>query len=99
MTTRTPDQGERLKLDAFAVLTANREAVIRRAQRALLTVLLETGSETADDVRQLVELPPGIVYTDPKLLDVAAAVETLPAPPPAGWYANGSRRRKCNGYR
>jgi hypothetical protein len=53
-------EGERRKLDAFAVLTANREAVIRRAQRALLTVLLETGSATADDVRELVELPPGI---------------------------------------
>jgi hypothetical protein len=53
-------EGERRKADAFAVLTANREAVIRRAQRALLTVLLETGSATADDVRELVELPPGI---------------------------------------
>ncbi len=53
-------EGERRKQDAFAVLTANREAVIRRAQRALLTVLLETGTATADDVRELVELPPGI---------------------------------------
>jgi hypothetical protein len=53
-------EGERRKLDAFAVLTANRETVIRRAQRALLTVLLETGSATADDVRELVELPLGI---------------------------------------
>ena len=53
-------EGERRKQDAFAMLTANREAVIRRAQRALLTVLLETGSATADDVRELVELPPGI---------------------------------------
>lgn len=53
-------EGERRKLDAFAVLTANREAVIRRAQRALLTVLLQKGSATADDVRELVELPPGI---------------------------------------
>ncbi len=53
-------ESERRKLDAFAVLTANRETVIRRAQRALLTVLLETGSGTADDVRELVELPPGI---------------------------------------
>jgi hypothetical protein len=54
------DEGERRKQRAFATLTANREAVIRRAQRALLTVLLETGSATADDVRELVELPPGI---------------------------------------
>jgi hypothetical protein len=55
-----PVEGERRKQDAFATLTANREAVIRRAQRALLTVLLETGSATADDVRKLVELPLGI---------------------------------------
>jgi hypothetical protein len=54
------EEGERRKQDAFAVLTTNRETVIRRAQRALLTVLLETGSATADDVRELVELPPGI---------------------------------------
>jgi hypothetical protein len=57
---RCSAEGERRKQDAFAVLTANRECVIRRAQRALLTVLLETGSATADDVRELVELPPGI---------------------------------------
>jgi hypothetical protein len=53
-------EGERRKLDAFATLTTNRETVIRRAQRALLTVLLETGSATADDIRRLVELPRGI---------------------------------------
>jgi hypothetical protein len=53
-------EGERRKTDAFAVLTANRETVIRRAQRALLTVLLETGSATADNVRELSDLPPGI---------------------------------------
>ena len=53
-------EGERRKQDAFATLTTNRETVIRRAQRALLTTLLENGSATADDVRELVELPPGI---------------------------------------
>ena len=53
-------EGERRKADAFALLEAHREAVIRRAQRALLTVLLEHGTGTADDVRELVELPPGI---------------------------------------
>ena len=53
-------EGERRKQDAFALLAATREVVIRRAQRALLTVLLETGSGTADDVRALVELPPGV---------------------------------------
>ncbi len=53
-------EGERRKADALAVLSTHREAVIRRAQRALLTVLLETGSATVDDVRELVELPPGV---------------------------------------
>ena len=57
---RCTAEGERRKLDAFAMLTANRETVIRRAQRALLTVLLETGTGTANDVREFVELPPGI---------------------------------------
>jgi hypothetical protein len=53
-------EGERRMADAFAVLAANREAVIRQAQHALLTTLIETGSATADDVKELVELPPGI---------------------------------------
>ncbi|MEN6407224.1 MAG: hypothetical protein ABFC77_12230 [Thermoguttaceae bacterium] len=53
-------EGECRKADALAVLTANRETVIRRAQRALLAAILEAGSATADDVRALVELPPGI---------------------------------------
>ena len=39
------------------------------------------------------------VYTDPKLLDVAGAMEALPALPAWGWAATGSRRRKCNGHR
>jgi hypothetical protein len=49
-----------LKADALALLVNHRQAVIRRAQRALLTVLIETGSATADDVRALVELPVGV---------------------------------------
>ncbi len=53
-------EGERRKQDAFVTLSAHREAVIRRAQRALLIVLLETGSAMADDVRKLVALPPTI---------------------------------------
>ena len=62
------EEGERRKADAFAMLAAHREIVIRRAQRALLTVLLETGSATADDIRDLVDLPPGI---GPKLFGAA----------------------------
>jgi hypothetical protein len=68
---RCSGEGEGQKQDAFAVLAANREVVIRRAQRALLTVLLETGSATADDVRELVELPPGV---GPKCFGAAPGV-------------------------
>ncbi|MEN6406360.1 MAG: hypothetical protein ABFC77_07810 [Thermoguttaceae bacterium] len=53
-------EGERRKADAIGLLSAHRETIIRRAQRALLAAILETGSATADDVRELVELPPGI---------------------------------------
>ena len=53
-------EGERRKLDALSLLAAHRETVIRRAQRALLTILLESETATADDVRDAVELPPGI---------------------------------------
>ncbi len=52
--------GEALKANALALLTERREAVIRRAQRTLLTALLECGLATADHVRAHVELPPGI---------------------------------------
>jgi hypothetical protein len=53
-------EGEARKAGALDLLADRRQAIIRRAQRALLTVLLEAGSATADDVRKLVELPPGI---------------------------------------
>lgn len=61
-------EGERRKQAALDLLAVRREAVVRRAQRALLAVLLERGWATADDVRELVELPPGI---DPKCFGVA----------------------------
>lgn len=61
-------EGERRKADALAVLADRREVLVRRAQRALLAVLLEHGTATADDVRELVELPPGI---DPKCFGAA----------------------------
>jgi len=56
-------EGERRKADAFATLDAHREVYTRRSRRALLRTLLELGEATADDVRDSVELPPGI---DPK---------------------------------
>jgi hypothetical protein len=52
--------GERRKLAAFAHLAARREALIDRARRALLSVLIERAEATADDVRELIPLPPGI---------------------------------------
>lgn len=53
-------EGERLKLAAHALLSARREAVVRQARRALLTVLLQRGECTIDDVRREVAVPEGI---------------------------------------
>jgi hypothetical protein len=53
-------EGEHLKLAAFALLAASREALIRRARRALLAVLLDRGEATIDDVRVAVPVPDGI---------------------------------------
>jgi hypothetical protein len=57
-------EGEALKLAAHALLAARREVYVRRGRRALLLRLLAAGTATADDVRDAVELPPGI---NPKL--------------------------------
>jgi hypothetical protein len=51
------------KLAALDVLAAGRELFVLRGRRALLTAALVTGVASADDVRDCVELPPGI---DPK---------------------------------
>jgi hypothetical protein len=65
-------EGERRRDEALTLLAEHRAALIRRAQRALLMRLLDTGTATADDVRAIVELPPGI---DPRLM--GAAVRSL----------------------
>ncbi len=57
-------EGEARKQEQLAMLRERRAVYVRRGQRALLGRLLEGGNATADDVRQVVELPPGI---DPKL--------------------------------
>jgi len=49
---------------ALATLDACRREYTQRGRRALLKALLTTGAATADDVRDLVELPTGI---NPKL--------------------------------
>jgi hypothetical protein len=59
--------GERLKADALALLEARRELYVRRGRRAMLEVLLRSGTATADDVRDAVELPKGI---NPKLFGI-----------------------------
>ena len=57
-------EGERRKRDAHARLRARRRLFVRRAQRALASVLLAVGRATIDAVRAAVPLPPDI---DPKL--------------------------------
>ena len=57
-------EGERLKLKAHSLLKARREAIVRRARRALLSVLIQNGEATADDVRAVVSVPEGV---NPKL--------------------------------
>ncbi len=57
-------RGEARKQDALALLQARRAPCVRRGRRALLTCLLAGETATADDIREVVELPPGI---DPKL--------------------------------
>ncbi len=54
-------EGERRKDEAHSLLEARREVYIRRARRALLLQLLETGTATADDVAERVgPAPDGI---------------------------------------
>ena len=57
---RCPDECERLKVDALALLANRRAVYVRRGQRALLGAMLATGSATADTVRDVVDLPAGI---------------------------------------
>lgn len=58
-------ESERRKADALALLEARRECYVRRGRRALLEALLRSDTATADDVRDAVELPPGM---DPRCL-------------------------------
>jgi hypothetical protein len=59
-TTNPAAEGERRMLSAFALLAARREALIRRARRALLAVVIDRTEGTVDDVRAAVPLPAGI---------------------------------------
>jgi hypothetical protein len=62
--TQGRNEGELRKADAFDLLQAHRNVYILCGRRALLTCLLAVGEATADDVREMVELPTGL---DPKL--------------------------------
>jgi hypothetical protein len=53
-------EGEQRKRFALALLADTRRALIRRASRALLDLLLQTGTATADQLRELVPLPEGV---------------------------------------
>jgi len=58
---RDTSEGEAKKADAMALLELRREVFINRGRRALLRAMLDgDGTATADDVRDLVELPTGI---------------------------------------
>lgn len=56
----TESEAERRKLSAHALLEARRDVWVLRGRRALLLKLLTNGTATADDVRDVVQLPEGI---------------------------------------
>jgi len=59
-------EGERQKREALDLLEARRQVYLRRGRRAMLSAMLDgDGRATADDVRSVIELPPG---TDPRCL-------------------------------
>lgn len=55
--------GERRKRRTLTALEARRELYVMRGRRALLATLLDTGSATMDDVREVVTLPADIKPT------------------------------------
>ncbi len=58
---RDTSEGEAKKAAALALLESRREVFVNRGRRALLTAMLDgDGTATADAVRDLVTLPPGI---------------------------------------
>jgi hypothetical protein len=61
-------EGERRRDEALDLIRRRRASVVRAAQRALLSKLLDADTATADDVRDLVPLPSGI---DPKVFGAA----------------------------
>ena len=60
MIVRNITEGERLKQEALANLTARRAATVRQGQRGMLFKLLADGECTADDVRDSIDIPQGL---------------------------------------
>jgi hypothetical protein len=58
--TSATSEGQQRRDQALTLLESRRAVFIRRARRAFLGRLLCAGSATADDVREAVELPPGV---------------------------------------
>jgi molybdopterin biosynthesis enzyme len=55
-----PPEGESLRDAALALLRVHRAALVRDLTRAAVRLALERGTITADDVRSVVPIPPGI---------------------------------------
>lgn len=53
-------EGKRRRDEALARLREHRATIIRKLQIAAIHVSLETGTVCADDVRALVDIPPGM---------------------------------------
>lgn len=72
-------EGQRRKEEAHNVLEASRAAILRLARRELLSKLLTDGRATADDVRNMIELPddmnPVALGAAPGLLAKAGIIE------------------------
>ncbi|MCA9109372.1 MAG: hypothetical protein KDA52_05465 [Planctomycetaceae bacterium] len=57
------DDGEQRKRDAHKTLEKYRALIIEQFRRRFLCILLEHGTATIDDVRELMELPTGMDAT------------------------------------
>ena len=77
-------EGETLRDKALSLLHAHRAAVVRDLTRAAVRLALERGTITADDVRDVVPIPPGIrpVVVGAAIRDAAAAAAWLADHPP-----------------
>ena len=60
-------EGEARRDAALALLRARRRSIIRECERAAVLAALDHGAVTADDVRAVVAIPPGM---NPKLVGV-----------------------------